>query len=266
MEASLVEQLAASGHHAFRIFNLAKPGHTSRDSAIKYAALEGARFALVVEYDGINDVRFNNAPPDIFRGDYGHGRWYEIVNAMAPYHRHARAALPYTLRYLLLRAKQVMTRSSYVPQTQPRPEWTPYAREARSVGSFEANLTAMLSLARARGDRMMLMTFATHVPDTYSYDAFVTQRLDYVVHISPIELWGRLNDVAAAIGKQNVMVRRVAAAHPGAILVDQAALMASAGEQGPLYNDICHLTVAGSAIFARHILEAMPWPRPTSRK
>jgi hypothetical protein len=112
----------------------------------------------------------------------------------------------------------------------------------------------------------MVMTFATHVPGDYSYDAFIARRLDYRIHMSPIEIWGRPDYVAAAIVKQNDMVKRVAAAHPGTILVDQAALMASAGEQGPLYNDICHLTIAGSAIFARHILEAMPWPPPTSRK
>ena len=46
VEQSLREQLAYAGQRNVRIFNLARPAHTSRDSWLKYAALSEARFDL----------------------------------------------------------------------------------------------------------------------------------------------------------------------------------------------------------------------------
>ena len=64
MEMELREQLAYLGQRNVRIFNLAMPAHTSRDSWLKYAALRDARFDLVIFYHGINEARVNNAPPE----------------------------------------------------------------------------------------------------------------------------------------------------------------------------------------------------------
>ena len=87
VEKALHDQLTAIGQRKIRIFNLAVPAHTSRDSWLKYGALKKARFDLVIFYHGINETRANNAPPEIFREDYAHYSWYEIANALASYHR-----------------------------------------------------------------------------------------------------------------------------------------------------------------------------------
>jgi hypothetical protein len=115
VEQALAEQLTEAGHPNVRMLNLAFPAHTSRDSRLKYAALAESRFDLVVVYDGINDVRANNAPPELFREDYGHFRWYETANALAPYHDTARLALPYTIRYLGISLYQILHPGRYVP-------------------------------------------------------------------------------------------------------------------------------------------------------
>ena len=83
VENELLEQLHASGHTDVRIFNLATPAHTTRDSKIKYEAMSNVRFDLVLFYHGINESRTNNAPPDLFSEDYSHYAWYEIVNTLA---------------------------------------------------------------------------------------------------------------------------------------------------------------------------------------
>jgi hypothetical protein len=69
VEQVLLEQLFRYGHRNVRIFNLAMPAHTSRDSWLKYAALRKARFELVLFYHGINETRANNVPPELFRED-----------------------------------------------------------------------------------------------------------------------------------------------------------------------------------------------------
>ena len=47
IELALREQLAYEGYYKVRIFNLAVPAHTSRDSLLKYASLVEARFQPV---------------------------------------------------------------------------------------------------------------------------------------------------------------------------------------------------------------------------
>jgi hypothetical protein len=252
--AALAEQLAYSGRRDVRIFNLAYPAHTSRDSWLEYAAIGQARFDLVLVYDGINDTRANNAPPDIFREDYGHYSWYETVNALAAYQGTASFALPYTLKFLALRVRQALTRNRYVPTTLPPKQWLQYGRNPRSAVSFARNLEAILALAAQRGDRVMLMTFATYVPENYSLEAFEGKRLDYGLHRKPIEDWGRREDVLNAVAVQNEVVRSLAARHDGVLFVDQARLMAGTPRY---FNDPCHFTVAGASKFAENVVAAV---------
>ena len=98
------------------------PGHASRDSWLKYSALGAARFDLVLFYQGINDARANNAPPEVFREDYAHYAWYETVNALASYHRTSWFALPYTLDMLRIRMRQILTKDRYDSGREPRKE------------------------------------------------------------------------------------------------------------------------------------------------
>lgn len=102
------EDLADNGRRSVRIFNLAMPAHTSQDYWLKYAALAEARFDLVIVYDGLDEDLANNVPPELFREDYAHYSWYEIVNTLAAYHGTASFALPYTLRYLVIHIRQTM--------------------------------------------------------------------------------------------------------------------------------------------------------------
>src|SRR5215471_18610955 len=251
VEQNLLEQLAYKGHRNVRIFNLAKPAHTSRDSWLKYAALGEARFELVVFYEGINEARANNAPPDIFREDYAHYFWYKIVNTLAPYHGTAWFALPYTLRYLAFNMQYALTKDRYVPKHAPRKDWLQYGRNPRSAVSFKHNLGAILDLAARRGDRVLLMTFATYVPEDYSLEAFKAKRLDYGLHGTPIEMWGTREHVLETVAVHNEIVRSLAAQHAGVLFVDQANLMAG----NPRYfNDPCHFTAVGSSKFVEYLL------------
>jgi hypothetical protein len=104
VEQSLLEQLAFTGHRNVRVFNLSMPALTSRDGWLQYAA------------------RANNAPPEIFREDYSHYSWYEIVNMLSAYHHRAHFALPYTVRYLGLRARQMMMATLTIHATSRSPD------------------------------------------------------------------------------------------------------------------------------------------------
>jgi hypothetical protein len=252
---SLREELAYKGHRNVRVFNLAMASQTSRDSWLKYAALDEARFDLVVVYDGINDTSANNAPPEIFREDYSHFVWYEIINTLSSYHGQTSFALSYTLHYLAIKIRHTLAKDRYVlPDSPPRKDWVHYGRDPRSAVSFKRNLGAILDLAMRRGDRVLLMTFATHLPEDYSLEAFEKKRLDYGLHVIPIELWGAPEHVLKAVAVQNEVVLSLAAQHEGVLFVDQATLMAGFPRY---FNDVCHFTVAGSSKFVEYLLRGL---------
>jgi hypothetical protein len=253
VQAELREQLIFAGVPDVRIFNLAAPGLTSRDSRLAYEAIGPERFDLVVVYDGINEARANNVPPELFRDDYGHYGWYEIVNALARHHGRARLALPYTLEYLALRMRQVISPQRYVPRNQPRPDWLAYGATVRTAGPFEANLRAILARAARRGEPVLLMTFATWVPEDYTREAFVAGRLAYGLHETPLELWGAPANVQAAVAVHNDVIRALAAELPDVRFVDQARLLAG---DHRAFNDPCHLSLHGAHRFVANLLPA----------
>ncbi|HET9298966.1 MAG TPA: hypothetical protein VFO11_03415 [Candidatus Polarisedimenticolaceae bacterium] len=247
VEQALAERLAYAGHRTVRIHNLAHEAHTSRDSLLKYAALSRARFELVVLYDGINEARVNNVPPALYREDYGHYSWYATVNALAPYHGHARLALPVTTRLLLTSLQRALRPDRYVPTGWPRQDWVVYGSDLRSAVSYRKNLGAILDLARRRGDPVLLLTFATHVPANYERLAFKKGQLDYGRHLVPLEMWGAPDHVQAAVAAHNAVVRDLAAHTPGVRFVDVEQRLSG---QARYFNDPCHLTVEGSMAFA----------------
>jgi hypothetical protein len=117
--------------------------------------------------------------------------------------------------------------------------------------SFKHNLGAILDLASRRGDRVLLMTFATYTPKDYSLEAFKAKRLDYGLHLAPLELWGTREHVLKTVAINNEIVRSLAAQHAGVLFVDQANLMAG----NPRYfNDPCHFTAVGSSKFVEYLL------------
>jgi hypothetical protein len=256
VEQDLREGLARNGLHDVRIFNLAMPAHNSRDSWLKYQSLNDARFNLVIFYDGINETRVNNVPPRLFRKDYSHFSWYQVVNALANY-RGATFALPYTLHYLIIRLQQELWKDQYDSTTDgPRKDWIKYGDQTLSAESFKENLTAIINLAKHRGDQLLLMTFAIYVPENYSLAAFEAYQLDYGYggpYNTPIEIWGSREHVVASVGIHNEVVRSLAA-NNGVLLLDQANQME---QNGRYFNDPCHLTAAGSEQFAQNILRVL---------
>jgi hypothetical protein len=254
VEQELRERLTATLHRPVAIYNMAAIGHTSRDSYVKYRALAGRRFDLVVFYHGINDARANNAPPEVFRPDYSHYAWYAAVDVLDRHRDDAWLVLPYTIEFLAIRARERLGLVRYVPMDAPRPEWLPYGRDVKSAAAFAANLDGVLEIAHARHEPVLLMTFATWVPPDYSAAAFTARTLDYALHLSPIEMWGTPENVGAAVARHNEIVRDVAARDGTVRLVDQAQEMPKGGRW---FNDVCHLTSAGSRRFVANMLPAV---------
>lgn len=252
IEQDLREQLTAQLKRPVRIYNMAEIGHTSRDSYLKYVVLEEQQFDLIIFYHGINESRANNVPADLFKDDYSHYSWYETVNMLKEYHNRSFLALPYTLKLLYVQLKEKLETVRYVSMDGPRKDWIKFGENVKSASSFKKNLQALIAMADTRNETILLMTFATHLPENYSQKLFNAQALDYSLHLSYVELWGNPTHVKKAVDRHNDVIRGIKQQYDHLLFVDQAKLMPKSQRY---FNDICHLTAKGSTIFNDNMIE-----------
>jgi hypothetical protein len=239
-----------------RVFNLAFAAHNSRDSMLKYRWLADQHFDLVVVYDGINDVRMNNAPPEVFREDYSHCHWYQCVNRLDEHPLLFQSALPYTVLFTGDRIAGVTGLTWYMSRHEPNDQRAEYGKDIRTRGPFQRHLGEIVTTAKQRDERVVVMTFACHIPADYSLESYFAGRLDYEPPLThtPVELWGKPAHVTAALQQHNDAVRELAAQHPDVVFVDQDRLLARAGKN---FVDCCHLTEQGCTQFAQNILATL---------
>ena len=255
IDKQIAESLEKRLDRPVRVFNLACAAHNSQDSMLKYRWLADQRFDLVVVYDGFNDARMNNAPPDVFRADYSHCHWYQCVNRLDEHPVLLQSALPFTLLFAADRCAGAVGLTQYIPREQPSAAWIEHAKDIRTRATYQRNLREIITAASERHERVVVMTFAYHIPANYSLVAFVAGELDYSdPNACPVELTGKPAYVIAALEQHNDAVRELAAQHPGVVFVDQDRLMVRGRKN---FEDCCHLTPAGCTQFAENILAAL---------
>lgn len=248
VEAELRSRLERECDGKYRLINLARSGHTSRDSLLKYGHLEDARFDLVINYDGINDVRMNNCPRENFRDDYSHCAWYRSFEKRL-------AAGSISLPQAVL--QEIETLGESIGRGPPTNDTEAgFGCDVKTPGPFRKNLEAILETAAKRGDIVLLQTFAFHLPDSYTRERFERGELDFTLRADgrscAAEMWSKPECIGPVVDAQNAEVRSLVAEHDDVLFVDQAKLMQTTGEN---FVDVCHLTPAGS----RRLIENL-WP------
>jgi hypothetical protein len=251
----LMEELVTASRLPIFVHNLSKPSHTSLDSLHKYRRLARQRFDLVIVYHGINELRFNNTPPEGFRDDYSHVEWYRRVNWIeraAPWLRWT--SLPYTLHEAAMLAERAAGVYRPSSRSRPDPEFVRYGSDIKTAGPFRHNLEAILDLADERGEPIVLMSFAWYLPDDYTREGFAKRELDYVLYRSETELWGDPKNVEAGLRAHNEVIADLARTHPGVVYVDERARVP---RQGRYWNDVCHLSTRGFLLFVDNLAQEL---------
>jgi hypothetical protein len=251
IETRVKRLLQTRGHGSVEIHNVSQLTHTSRDSWFKYQALEGRHFNLVVVYHGLNELRANNCPPDVFRADYSHYGWYELWNVFDRHRGTIRCSvIPYCTDYAIHRLQQIVLPRRYVPEHQPDPAWVAYGGDIKTAASFEENLQRIVLEAERRNEKVALLTYAWYVPTNYNRAAFERHELDYVGHRLPVELWGSPTNVVKGLAVHNAVIRNIATLHPEVRFVDMEQWIP---KEGRYFDDLCHLSSAGCERFAERL-------------
>ncbi|MGE5194900.1 MAG: SGNH/GDSL hydrolase family protein [Deltaproteobacteria bacterium] len=242
VERCLADKLRNATGNRFRVFNLAWPAHTSRDSLIKYWLVADEQFDLVLVYDGINDVTMNCCPREEFRDDYLHFSWYrEVAEALDA----GKISLPIRLTSELPLLGPGFFRQNLKPETME------FGREIKTVGPLRRNQEGIIGAATTRNDRVLLMTFAYDIPLDIPDEKFADRGQERF-RSGRFTPWGKAEYVAATLDAQNAAIRDLADQHPEVLFVDERKLMP---EQQGLFVDPCHLSDEGSRRFVENL-----WP------
>jgi len=246
------DELGRAVDRPVRIHNFSKDGHTSLDSRSKYLHLAGRRFDLVIFHHAINEARANNCPPEMFREDYTHYAWYRPI-LLYDADPHRVLALPITLRYVWAKLAPQLGLVEVVPKHRPREEWLQYGADVKTAAAMRRNVEWIAATAASRGDPLVLLTFATCVPEGYSDERFLAGELGFAEGGLPTGLWGRPQDVVAAIAIHNDVVRGVGR-RMGVPVVE---MVDAVPKEMRLWRDICHFSDEGSRLWAAALVAAL---------
>ena len=240
----LATTLEAETRQKVRVHNLAFEAHTSLDSYYKYRHLHDKQFDLVMVYHGINEVRANNCPSSIFRDDYSHYAWYDLIHVaeMAPIWEWL--IFSRTLQLAWRRGIQRLAWRQYVGIHWPNPSWVEHARVIRTAGPFRQNLEKVLDLAATKGETVVLMTFSYYLPDEYP---------DVPSWWMPVEIWGKPKYVANGIHVHNTVIENLGRQSPAVVFVDQHRSIPKGMTH---FRDICHFTSAGCERFVNNVVNS----------
>lgn len=262
IDSILHRRLLNQTNRPIRIYNLAMSAHTTLDSYYKYEKLKDYRFDLVIPYHGINELRTNNCPPEMFRDDYSHYAWYHELNTFYAHPELSIVTFPLSVHLLYNLTAQKVGGIEYLPRHAPSPDNVAYGVDIKSAVPFRKNLTDIIELAKEKGrDKVLLMTFANYIPDDYEIEKFDQKQLDYADHTHPVELWGSPLAIFTGLEKHNQIIRELAAEYAGDIcFFDQDSALVDGKEN---FRDVCHLTLQGGANFVDNLRYDLPpclWP------
>lgn len=226
-----------------RVFNLSYPGRTSRDALLLYRRLADCCFDLVVVYHSINDQYMNNIPADRYRHDYSHASRFEQLALVRKHPEHSWFVLPLTLRCLKSKMWDGLGLN-----TQPDMKFRHLAVEPKTAPDFRGNIEKILTLARQRGDRVLLTTFVSYIPPEDAED--------YVLNVKNIGGWGTPRSVRRCLDVHNDILRDLAAGDPNVLFADLDPVM-TADEKH--FVDCCHLTPVGCERFIDLLMPRIDW-------
>ncbi|MDP6945801.1 MAG: SGNH/GDSL hydrolase family protein, partial [Myxococcota bacterium] len=244
-----------------QLVNVASPAHTTLDSLRKYRLLADQPFDLVVFYHGINDVRANLCPDDVFRPDYTHMLWHRQIQRLEAHPELSFLAHPYVLHLLVATVIEQLWPPRLLPMRNPDgvvdpggeyvSSWVGYGATIKTRPTFQRNVEAVIRLARQKGEPLLLMTFATYQAPGYSFARFKARNLDYARHWVPTEVWGAPAHVPVTVAAHNEVIRASARQHRGVHFVDMATSIPHGRDH---FDDICHLAPAGEKAWVEAML------------
>lgn len=244
-----------------KVFNLASPGHTSRDSYYKYKNANNVKYDLVIVYNSINEIRANYVPPSEFKSDYSHFYWYNILNKLDMSIGYRIISFPFTLQHSIITISEVI-KNKQIPKkggmyyNMPPFKYLKYGEKVSSAKSLSDNLFNIIKLSTQREEQLLIMTFASFYSESY-FSSYSEERYNSIrdgflnnKSCCPIEIWGDPSYIFKGLDEHNEVIKTLAEQEQ-VLFVDMAGKMSN---NSKYFSDVCHFTVDGEEAFVSNML------------
>lgn len=236
----------------FEVINVAAPAHTSLDNLLKYSLMKDERFDLVIYYEGINDTRVNNIPPQNFKNDYSHVKWYADIHRLLRHPEIDFTVMPYLLDMACNAICDRFSGKIYLEPIGVDPRFAKFGSQLRTKDCYLKNLEGIANIAKARGDKLMLVSYASYFPkDSLTGEKSDNRHYASCMFATPITMWGMPCNVKAGIAQHNRAIREVASKY-GAAFLDLENRMP---HDASLFCDVCHISESGAQRFVHEIVQ-----------
>ena len=215
--------------------------------------LKNFKFKYVVFYHGINDTRTNNCPPEVFDNDYRHVSFYNELFVLFRHPEIKITLVPWFVDFAFQKflektnirkviPKEYNVMEFYFQKTAREDSGWKFGDNLKSKKTFTKNLENILTLANQKGDSVLVVSYASFMPEGYSLKKFIDKQLDYTEHKWPAELYGAPANVVAGIRAHNKIGLELSRKYNNSIHVE---FSENLPKEGKYFFDICHLTPEG---------------------
>ena len=235
----------------FAFYNTAAAGHTSLDNLIKYKLLEDKRFDLVIYYEAINENRANCIPDADFRADYTHIKWYCDIDLLRAHPEINFTVIPYVCDLVMRGIRDKMARKIYASREQVDPGFAKFGVNIKTGSSYRKNLSGIIDLSRKRGDKLLLMSYASYFPKGVTLTG-EQKDMDHFAgchYASPVTIWGQAEYVKKGIHVHNEILTDLAKKNK-TYFFDMAGSMP---QDGGFFCDVCHVSEKGAQSFSKNL-------------
>ncbi|MCF2492393.1 hypothetical protein [Dyadobacter chenhuakuii] len=235
----------------FNFFNVAMPGHNSRDNLVKYRLLKNQPYDLVIFYEAINENRANNISTEMFYPDYSHIKWYDEINLLLKHPEMNVTVIPYSIHLLIKTLIDKLKHRNYISNDQVDPAYAGYGEDIKTAASYYNNLNDIARLANKKHDPLLLVKYATFFPPGITLTGEEADKKYFTpcYMVSPVTTWGKPANVAKGVRMHNAMLEKVHQEQKTGFF-NMAAVMP---EDSVLFCDVCHLSEPGAQRFAREL-------------
>ncbi|SKB51879.1 hypothetical protein [Dyadobacter psychrophilus] len=235
----------------FNFFNVAMPGHNSRDNVVKYQLLKDQHYDLVIYYEAINENRANNISPQMFYADYSHIKWYDEINLLLLHPEMNITVMPYAVHLLYKNVKDKLRHRNYISNDEVDPNYAAYGKDIKTAASYYDNISAIARLAREKQDPLLLVKYASYFPTGVKLTGKATDKKYFTpcYMVSPVTTWGKPENVLKGIRTHNEMLEKVHREQQ-TYFFDMSAVMP---KDSATFCDVCHLSEQGAQRFAKEL-------------
>lgn len=196
--ASVFSKKLNNSENNWEVYNASGVGFSSLDNLNTYLLLKELHFDYVLFYNGINDSRINNCPPELFNENYNHLSWNNEINTIQKHAEINITVIPFFLDYYGQKIKAQVCPDCFIAENYHEQEsWQSYGADFKSLLSFDQNCQKIIE-AKSPESKLLFVSFATYIPENYSFTKFANQSLDYNFHKNSreVEVWGSPKNVA----------------------------------------------------------------------